>query len=124
MSSSSCGQESLDHFAYPSATTTTENLSGVSSNAKLRIPVKRLREDSDPESDSEEMEADRDRMDFQHSENITATQAIGDVDDHPEHGISQLPPPLSAEHAALRSDFEIITLATTKHLYRRIIANL
>ncbi|MDX6284377.1 MAG: hypothetical protein QOH03_5448, partial [Kribbellaceae bacterium] len=92
-----------------------------------RASAKRPCEDSDPESDSETKDnniADMEQMDFQHSENITATQAIGDVDDNPGHGIPQLPPPLSAEHAALRSDFEIITLATTERLYSRIIADL
>jgi hypothetical protein len=57
-------------------------------------------------------------MDFQHAENTTATQALGD--EIPAYVAPQLPPPLSAEHAALRSDFEIITQAAMERLYSRI----
>jgi len=63
-------------------------------------------------------------MDFQHVENVTATQAIGDEVDHPECGPPQLPPPLSPEHAALRSDFEIITMTAMEQLYIRITADI
>jgi len=57
-------------------------------------------------------------MDFQQAENITATQALGD--EIPAYVASHLPPPLNAEHAALRLDFEIITQAAMERLYIRI----
>jgi hypothetical protein len=90
------------------------------------LPVKRAREESDPESDSEEdvTEAIMDEMDIQHTENITATQAIGEGNEDFGQGISDLPPPLSAEHAALRSDFETITRVAMEHLYSRITADM
>jgi len=59
-------------------------------------------------------------MDFQHTEHITSTQVIGDENEDNDHELSQLPPPLSPEHAALRADFEIITAAAMEHLYNRI----
>jgi hypothetical protein len=88
-----------------------------------RPPVKRPREDSDPE-DSGSSEADMDEMDFHHTENVTPTQAIGDNADHPEDATLQLPPPLTPEHAALRSDFEIITSMAMDRLYLRITADI
>jgi hypothetical protein len=98
---------------------------GSWSNTNFRIPAKHAHEDSDPESDSDDMESDTDRMDFQHCKNITATQAIGDVNDNPGcHGISRLPPPLSAENAILCSHFETITLAAIGRLYTQIISDL
>jgi len=80
-------------------------------------PVKRAREESDLESDSDE-------MDFQQADNVTATQAIGDDETHIGHGILELPPPLSAEYAALRADFETITMAAMEQLYSRITADI
>jgi hypothetical protein len=80
--------------------------------------MKRPRVESDPESDDED-ETNADRMDFQRTEHITSTQAIGDGNDDTDH-LSQLPPPLNAEHAALRADFEIITAAAMERLYNRI----
>jgi hypothetical protein len=62
-------------------------------------------------------------MDFQHSENVTATQALGNSNESPEYASLQLPPPLNPEHAALRSDFELITLAAMDRLYHRITAD-
>jgi hypothetical protein len=90
------------------------------------LPIKRAREESDPESDSEEdvTQAIMDEMDIQHTENITATQAIGEGNEDFGQGISDLPPPLSAEHAALRSDFETITRVAMEHLYSRITADM
>jgi len=76
--------------------------------------LKRPRVDSPPGSEPDEEELDDDRMDFQHTENITLTQAIGDDNNDDDHELVQLPPPLSAEHAALRADFEIITVAARK----------
>jgi hypothetical protein len=81
--------------------------------------MKRPRVESDPESDDED-ETNSDKMDFLQAEHVTATQAIGDGNDNPEHGIPELPPPLSAEHAAIRADFEIITMAAMDRLYLRI----
>jgi len=63
-------------------------------------------------------------MDFQHVENVAATQAIGDKVDHPECGPPQLPPPLSPEHAALHSNFEIINMMAMEQLYIRITADI
>jgi hypothetical protein len=85
-----------------------------------RSPLKRLREDSPPGSESDSEEPDDNRMDFQPTQNVTSTQAIGDENDDPTDDISQLAPPLNAEHAALRADFEIITAAAMEHLYKRI----
>jgi hypothetical protein len=82
--------------------------------------MKRPRVESDPESDDED-ETDTDRMDFHHTENITETQAIGDDVDDASHA---LPPPLNPEHAALRSDFEIITMTAMQQLYLRITADI
>jgi hypothetical protein len=59
-------------------------------------------------------------MDFQPTDHITPTQAIGDENDHLEYDVPQLPPPLSADHAALRADFEIITMAAMERLYHRV----
>jgi hypothetical protein len=63
-------------------------------------------------------------MDYQRTEHITATQAIGDENDDFEHGVPQLPPPLSPDHAALRSDFEIIMMAAMERLYSRIAVDI
>jgi len=65
-----------------------------------------------------------DRMDFQEAENVSATQAIGDDTTHLEGDVPQLPAPLSAEHAALRSDFEIITFTVMEQLYSRITVDI
>jgi len=91
--------------------------------------AKRPREDSDPESDSESKdntEADTmEQMDFQitATQHITGTQALGDADDNPGYLGAKLPPPLMAEHTALRTDFLIITASAMEQLYQRIIAN-
>ena len=81
------------------------------------LPIKRAREESDPASDS-------DNMDFQHAENITATQALGDGNESHEYPSFQLSPPLNPEHAALHSDFELITLAAMDRLYHWITADI
>jgi hypothetical protein len=61
-------------------------------------------------------------MDFQPTatQYVTETQAIGDENVNLEYDLPQLPPPLSADHAALRSDFEIITMAAMERLYHRV----
>ena len=123
MTSSNRGQGSLDAFVRSGATTIAATPPELLPNIRPRSPAKRAREDSDPESDGEE-EFNPDRMDFQQAENVTATQAIGDDADHPEGDAIQLPPPLSPEHAALRSDFEIITMTAMERLYSRITADI
>jgi hypothetical protein len=94
------------------------------------LPVKRAREESDPESDCEEnsdiTRAIMEEMDFQptqHTQHMTETQAIGDTGDIPVFGTPQMPLPLNPEHAAIRADFEIITASAMEQLYQRIIAN-
>jgi hypothetical protein len=63
-------------------------------------------------------------MDFQQAKNVTVTQALGDDADHPECKVPELPPPLSPEHAALRTDFKIIIVAAMEHLYNQITKNI
>jgi hypothetical protein len=78
------------------------------------LPIKRPREESDPESETDD-------MDFHHTENITPTQALGDTDANPDYLETNLPPPLTPEHAALRADIQMITGAAMENLYNRII---
>jgi len=85
--------------------------------------MKRRREDSDSEN-GDNGEIDMDEMDFQHADNTTTPQTVGDGDDNLGQGVAELPPPLSAEHAALRSDFEIITRVAMENLYSRITADI
>ena len=119
MSSSHLGQGSLDAFVRSGVAAIAEKPPQLLSNSHSRSPMKRPRVDSDPESDEEE-ETNTDRMDFQQAEDTTATHAIGDdADDTP-----QLAPPLNSQHAALRSDFEIITMTAMEQLYRRITADI
>jgi len=85
----------------------------------VRASVKRPREDSDPKSDFETEDnhlADMEQMDFQHAMNITATQALGKETQLPGYVAPELPPPLNAEHAALRADIEIITQEAMERL--------
>jgi hypothetical protein len=51
---------------------------------------------------------------------VTETQAIGDENVNLGFGLPQLVPLLSANHEALRSDFEIITIAAMEPLYHRV----
>jgi len=122
--SSNCGQGSLDSFVRSGAGTIAENSPQLFSNTRSLSPAKCPHKDSDPESGCDEGDADTDRMDFQHIENVTATHMIGDEVDHPEGGPPQLPPTLSPEHAALHSDFEIITMTAMEQLYIWITANI
>jgi hypothetical protein len=109
MSASGHSQTSLDAFMRPTPTET-----------QSQSPLKRPREDSPPESESDAEEPGDDRMDFEHAEHVTSTQAIGDDNTDDNHELPQLAPPLSPEHAALRADFEIITAAAMENLYNRI----
>jgi hypothetical protein len=78
------------------------------------LPIKRAREESDPESETDD-------MDFHHSENVTPTQALaGDADENPNYLEANLPPPLTPEHAALRADLQMITGVAMENLYKRI----
>jgi hypothetical protein len=81
------------------------------------LPIKRARADSDPVSETDD-------MDFHHTENVTPTQAIGDDADAPGCAPYQLSPPVSPEHAAMRADFEIITMTALEQLYGRITADI
>ena len=83
------------------------------------LPIKRTREESDPESDRE----DTSEMDFQQTQYMTETQALDDTSDNPSHREPQLPPPLLPEHAALRADLQMITGAAMESLYIRITAD-
>jgi hypothetical protein len=65
-----------------------------------------------------------DAMDFQPTQNITATQAIGDENGDPELDNHPMPPPLNPEHAAIRADFEIITATMMEQLYNKITADI
>ena len=87
-------------------------------------------EDSDPESDSENKdntEADTmEQMDFQTTatQHITSTQVLGDANDNPGYLGSELPPPLTPEHVALHTDFQMITGLAMDRLYERFNATL
>jgi hypothetical protein len=119
MSTSGHGQESKDIFPDP--------IPVKASGSYAHASAKRLREDSDSESHSEtedNNEADMDAMDFQPTQNITATQAIGDENGDPELDHHPMPPPLSPEHAAIRADFEIITATMMEQFYNKITADI
>jgi len=94
------------------------------SGGYVRMSAKCPCKDSDPESDSESKdntEADTmKQMDFQMTttQHITSPQVLGDIDDNPGCLGAELPPPLTAEHAALHADFEIITTSTMEQLYQ------
>jgi hypothetical protein len=102
----------LDAFIHPGAT--------MIPSSHSHSPMKCSREESPPASDSDEGESDENRMDFQPTKNITPTQAIGDENDDRTYDIPQFASPASADHAALRADFEIITAAAMEYLYNRI----
>jgi len=123
MSSAANSKESLDSFAQSGRITTAEIPSKLPLKILQRSTIKRARKDIDPESDYDDND-DMDRINFLEAENVTATQAIGDDTTHHEHDIPQLPAPLSPEHAALHSHFEIIMLTVMKQLYSRITADI
>jgi len=124
MSSSHHGQEPLNSSIRPSTGGTTSGLLPPATAAShLRLPVKRAREDSDSEN-SNNGDTDTDEMDFEQTQHMTATQALGGTDDIPEFGSPQLPLPLTPEHAAIRADFEAITSSAMEQLYRRITTDI
>jgi len=125
MTSSGSGQGSLDSLIGSSGTGISSGCRPTTTNHNnySRSPMKRLRTESDSENDTD-CEADMDTMEYQPTQHITATQAIGDVDDELPSGNATMPPPLSPEHAAIRADFEIITATSMEQLYTRITAEI
>ena len=129
MSASGRSQRSLDAFVRPSTAAITELLPSATASHRPRSPGKRPRTDSDSYAGSEpdlgrndsSNKAVMDEMDFQHTEHVTATQAIRDADDS-SLDAPQMASPLSPEHAAIRADFEIITATAMEQLYTRITA--
>jgi outer membrane murein-binding lipoprotein Lpp len=120
MSSSGRGQDPLDSFGSSNTSGNTASLlPAADTDSHHRLTNKRPREYSSSENDTDS-EADMETMDFQPTSHVTATQALADETENTEYTAPQLPPPLSAEHAALRADFEIITLAAMERLYSRI----
>jgi len=97
-------------------------------------PAKHMREEintdsasnsnSDDCEDEGREEDDDNAMDFQHTEHVTATQAIeGDIDE-PTSTALQIAAPLSSEHAALHADIEIITSNLLEQFARTISAEI
>jgi hypothetical protein len=89
------------------------------------LPAKRPREESSPESDTEE-DVNRpimEEMDFQHTQHMTGTQALGDAEENRNYFHDELPPPLTPEHAALRADFQMINGRNMDKLFQRISAD-
>jgi len=81
--------------------------------------------DSGDENEEEgEEETNDDTMDFQPTQHITETQAIGGDANEFANTAPQMEAPMSPEHAALRADFEIITNNITEQLYRTIIVEI
>jgi len=62
-------------------------------------------------------------MDFQHTQHMTETQALGDAEENPNYIHDELPPPLTPEHAALRADFQMINGRNMDKLFQRISAD-
>jgi len=97
-------------------------------------PAKRERKEYDTDSDSDSdadnsedegrEEDDDNAMDFQHTEHVTATQAIGGDVDEPTSTAPQMAAPLSLEHAALCADIEIITSNLLDQFARTISAEI
>jgi len=124
MASSHHSQKSLDAFLHSGASRMASNLQpGPTFATRPHSPTKRPREDSDSENGAES-EADISTMDFQPTAHVTDTQALGDKTELSNYNAPELSPPLSMEHAAIRSDFEIITLAAMERLYTRITADI
>jgi len=89
------------------------------------LPIKCIQVESDPESDSDEMEFQQaENVNVAEAENVTATRALGDTDHMPGYLQAELPPPLTPEHAALRADFQIITEVAMQNLYNCIMTDI
>jgi len=124
MASSHHSQKSLDAFLHSGVSGMASNLQpGPTFATRPHSPTKRPREDSDSENGAES-EADVSTMDFQPTAHVTATQVLGDKTELPDYAAPELSPPMSTEHAAIQSDFEIITLAAMERLYTRITADI
>ena len=132
MSTNNPGQGSLDAFLHPNTLATTEISAHSTPTARTqqhpsqhhfqppmvaasRSPstAKRARKENDTDSDDSEdkggEEVDNNTMDFQHTEHVTAMQAIGGDVEEPTSTALQMAAPLSPEHAALHANIEIIT---------------
>jgi len=129
MSAFGRSQRSLDAFVRPSAAAITELLPSATASHCSRSSGKGPRTEFDSNAGSEpdlnrndsSSKAVMDEMDFQHTEHVTATQAIGDADDS-NLDTPQMASPISPEHAAILADFENITAAAMEQLYTRITA--
>jgi len=153
MSTNNPGQGSLDAFLRLNTPATTEISVHSTPRARSQqcppqyhlqpptvaasrspSPAKRAREENDTNSDSDSdsddsedegrEEDDDNAMDFQHTEHITATQAIGGDVDEPASTAPQMASPLSPEHAALCADIEIITSNLLDQFARTISAKI
>jgi len=117
MASSHHRQKSLDAFLHSRASEMVSNLQpGPTFTTRPHSPTKHPRVDSDSENGAES-EADVSTMDFQPTAHVPATQALGDETELPDYAAPELSAPMSTEHAAIQSDFEIITLAAMERLY-------
>ena len=153
MSTNNPGQGSLDAFLRPNTPATTKISAHSTPRARSQqhpfrhhlqpptfevsrtpSPPTRAREENDPDSDSDSdsddsedegsEEDDDNAMDFQHTEHVTATQAIeGDMDE-PTSTAPQMTAPLNPEHPALRADIEIITSNLLDQFARTISAEI
>jgi len=152
MSTNNPGQGSLDAFLRPNTLATTEISAHSTPRARSQqhpsrhhlqpptvaasrspSPAKRVHEENDTDSDSDSdsddskdkgREEDNDNsMDFQHTEHVTATQAIEGNMDEPTSTTPQMAAPLSPEHA-LRADIEIITSNLLDKFARTISAEI
>jgi len=153
MSTNNPGQESLDAFLRLNTPATTEISAHSTPRARSQqhpsrhhlqpptvatsrspSPAKRAHEENDTDTDSDSdsddsgdegrEEDDDNAMDFQHTEHVTAMQAIeGDMDE-PTCTAPQMAAPLSPEHAALCADIEIITSNLLDQFARTISAEI
>jgi len=118
------GPEHPLHLVCPDAACASGRRFFFLMGSRPRSPANLPCEKSISGSDTNERDLDENRMDFQDTEPITETQTISNDIDLPEYVAPKLPPPLSAEYAALRSDFEIITQAAMECLYTRIAGDI
>jgi len=124
MASSHYSQQSLNSFLHSGASGMASNLQpSPTFTTRAHSPTKCPREDSDSENGAKS-KADISTIGFQPTVHVTVTQALGDETELPDYTASELSPPLSTEHVAIRSDFEIITLAAMECLYTRITADI
>ena len=140
MSTNNLGQGSFDSFFHPNTPSTAENFARNPAQQNLQAPTvmtsrssspaKRVREDDDtaskpgsePSSENreEEEDEDNDTMDFQPTQHITETEAIGDDTDDLDNTDPQMAALMCPKHVALHADFEIITNNVMEQFYRTI----